>query len=80
MLIRIRCDIVYQPDDEDEAPDLYDLIEEARKRIDAGVVINEGEMNEERGYFVVEECNHNETPNQPCVVRERWETGRGRVI
>ena len=36
MLIRIRCDIAYQPDDEDESPELYDLIEEARKRIDAG--------------------------------------------
>ena len=80
MLIRIRCDIVYQPDGEDEAPELYDLIEEARKRIDAGVVINEGDDNEERGYFSVEECRHNEIPNAPCTVRERWETGRGQVI
>ncbi len=79
MLIRIRCDIVYKPDSEGEAPELYDLVEEARKRVDAGVVINEGEDNEERGYFIVEECNHGQ-PNQPCVVRERWETGHGQVI
>ncbi len=80
MLIRFRADIVYEPDGQGESPELYDLIEEARKRIDAGIVINEGEANEERGYFFVEECNHNETPTKPCVVREKWETGKGRVI
>ena len=80
MLIRFRADIVYEPDSEEEAPELYDLIEEARRRIDAGIVINEGEDNEERGYFSVEECRHDEIPNAPCTVREKWETGRGQVI
>lgn len=80
MLIRIRCDIVYESDSEGEAPELYDLIEEARKRVDAGVVINEGQDNEERGYFSVEGCLHDETPSGPCVVIEKWETGRGQVI
>ncbi len=80
MLIRFRADIVYQPDSEGEAPELYDLIEEARKRVDAGVVINEGQDNEERGFFSVEECRHNETPTGPCTVIEKWETGTGKVI
>jgi hypothetical protein len=80
MLIRIRCDIAYEPNSESEAPQLYDLIEEARRRIDAGVVINEGEINEERGYFEVQECLHMDMPPGPCVVKERWETGRGQVI
>ena len=80
MLIRFRADIVYEPDEEGEAPELYDLIEEARKRVDTGVVINDGQLNEERGYFEVHECLHEDDPSGPCVIRERWETGRGQVI
>jgi len=80
MLKRIRLDIAYEPDSEGEAPELYDLIEEARRRVDAGVVINEGEPNEERGFFEVQDCQHTDTPPGPCTIVERWETGRGQVI
>lgn len=82
MLKRFRADIAYQVNEEGEAPDLYDLIEEARRRIGAAIVINEdGEDSiEERGYFLVEDCGHDEVPPVPCVVTEKWEAGRGKVI
>ncbi len=75
MLKRFRADIAY-----DDSDPLNDLVEEARRRIGAAIVINEGQDNEERGYFEVEDCGHNETPPTPCVVIERWEAGRGKVI
>ena len=42
------------------------------------VVINEGLANEERGFILLEECYHDESA--PCIILERWETGRGRVF
>ena len=75
MLKRFRADIIYSDFDP-----LNDLVEEARRRIEASVVINEGQPNEERGYFSVEDCGHNDTPPIPCVVTEKWEVGRGKVI
>lgn len=75
MLKRFRADIIY----EDSDP-LNDLVEEARRRIGSSIVINEGLPNEERSYFEVEDCGHNGTPPVPCVVTERWESGRGQVI
>ncbi len=83
MIKRFRADIAYEVNEEGEAPALDDLVEEARKRIGAAVVINEGQLNEARGYFKVEDCHHDE-PNgpdrPPCVVTEKWEVGRGKVI
>ncbi len=75
MIKRFRADIAY-----DDADPLNDLVEEARRRIGTAVVINEGQDNEERGYFEVEDCGHNDVPPTPCVVTERWEAGRGKVI
>ncbi len=75
MIKRFRADIAY-----DDADPLNDLVEEARRRIGSAIVINEGEENEERGFFDVEDCGHNETPPIPCIVTERWEAGRGKVI
>ncbi len=77
MLRRFRADIIFSDIDP-----LNDLVEEARRRIvDLGaVIINEGQTNEERGYFSVEDCGHAETPATPCVTTERWEVGRGQVI
>ena len=75
MLKRFRADISY-----DDTDPLNDLVEEARRRIMGGVIINEGKPNEERGYFSVEDCGHNDTPPTPCIVTEKWEVGRGQVI
>lgn len=75
MLKRFRADIAFESSDP-----LNDLVEEARRRIGGGVVINEGGENEERGYFSVEDCGHNDTPPTPCVITEKWEVGRGKVI
>lgn len=44
------------------------------------VVINEGQLNEERGIISVEKCYHDEEPTRPCEEIARWEAGRGRVI
>ncbi len=79
MLKRFRADIAYEVDEEGEAPALYDLVEEARRRIGNAIIINEGQENEERGYFEVEDCGHNDVPPTLCVKAERWEAGRGKV-
>ncbi len=75
MLKRFRADIAYEDFDA-----LNDLVEEARRRIMGATVINEGQPNEERGYFSVEDCAHNDTPPGPCVVTEKWVVGVGQVI
>ncbi len=75
MLKRFRADIIYSDPDP-----LNDLVEEARRRIGSSVVINEGFSNEERSFFSVEDCGHDETPPVPCVETERWEAGNGQVI
>ena len=43
-----------------------------------GVVINEGQDNEERGYIEVERCGHR--LKLPCDKIARWEVGKGKVI
>jgi len=45
-----------------------------------GVVINEGKIEEERGYIEIERCGHRLDPPQGCEVIARWEVGHGRVI
>jgi len=78
MKYRIKMDLSFP----DEAT-LTDL-ENARALIaplfQASVVVNEGEDFEERGFVELEKCFHDETPIKPCVILERWETGRGKVI
>lgn len=77
MLKRFRADIIFN-----DADPLNDLVEEARRRIvdPAAIIINEDQPNEERGYFSVEDCGHNDIPPTPCVVTEKWEVGRGQVV
>ncbi len=79
MLYRLRADVAY-PGTQEGRDALNDLIEEARRRIGTAIIINEGEANEERGYFEVEECLHTDFPPGPCTIIEKWEAGRGQVI
>jgi len=41
------------------------------------VVINEDQLNEERGFIDLERCGHR--LEQSCERIERWEVGRGKV-
>ena len=75
MLKRFRADIIYNDSDP-----LNDLVEEARRRIGDSIVVNEDELNEERSYFEVSDCGHNENPPVPCVITEKWEAGKGQVV
>lgn len=79
MLYRFRADIAY-PGTEEGWDALNDLVEEVRRRIGGATVVNEGRNNEERGYFEVEECLHEDFPPGPCRIIEKWEVGRGQVI
>ena len=74
MLKQIRINLAF----EDEDPQ-GDIVEEVLRHIDSAIVIQEGEINEERGYVELLDNNHN-NPNQPCNVTARWEVGRGKVI
>ena len=42
------------------------------------VVVNEGQLNEERGFIELEDCYHDEGGN--CIKVGRWEVGKGKVI
>jgi len=72
---RFRADMLFN-----DADPRNDIVEEARRRMAASIVVNEGTSSEERSYFSVEDCGHDETPPTGCVTTERWEAGRGRVI
>lgn len=61
MIYRIRVDLAFE--EEDPALDVYD---KALDHIDKAVIINPGQLNEERGYIEVQRCYHNQTPNIPC--------------
>ena len=74
MFKRIRIDLAF----ETESP-RADIVDKVLDLIGDAVVIEEGEPNEERGYLELEDCNHN-APNEPCVVTDRYEVGRGKVI
>ncbi len=74
MYKRIRMDLAFNDSDP-----RGDIIEEALRRLTDAVVINEGDVAEERGYIELEDCNHN-APSEPCVITDRWEVGRGKVI
>lgn len=74
MYKRIRMDLAF-----DEAESREDIKDKVLDVIGDAVVILEGEPNEERGYLELEDCYHN-VPNEPCVVTDRWEVGRGKVI
>jgi len=72
---RIRMDLCLPPG----AINYTDQIREALAPfIQHGVVINEGQDNEERGYIEVERCGHR--LKLPCEVLARWEVGRGQVL
>jgi len=72
---RIRMDITLPP----EVADHADAIKNALTPfLQYGVIINEGQSNEERGFIDVERCGHR--IEEPCEVIARWEVGRGRVI
>lgn len=43
-------------------------IEKALDIIGYAVVIHPGEINEERGFILIEKCYHDEDPPKPCEV------------
>lgn len=72
---RVRMDLCLPP----EAVNYADQIRQALTPfIQYGVVINEGQDNEEGGYIEIERCGHR--TGLPCEKIARWEVGRGRVI
>ncbi len=72
---RIRMDITLPPQAVDHADQIRDAL---IPFLQYGIIINEGEDNEERGYIGVEKCGHR--IDEPCETIARWEVGRGRVL
>lgn len=61
--------------------DLNDLIEEAERRYLLAVNVNEGQENEELGFFEVRESYHDDASRTtPDIILARWEVGRGKVF
>lgn len=72
---RIRMDLNFPP----EAINYADQIRDALAPfIQHGIVINEGKVNEERGFIEIERCGHRLEID--CEILARWEVGRGRVL
>lgn len=68
MLHRIRLDLAFDSDDP-----LNDIKEEVLRHFDEAHTINPGTPYDERGFIIIEECQHDEDPIQPCeVVYEKY--------
>ncbi len=74
MYKRIRLNLAFNDEDPRD-----DIVEEVLRHLGDAVVIEEGQVNEERGYILLEDCYHN-SPNEPCIKTDRWEVGKGKVI
>lgn len=72
---RIKMDITLPPQAVNHADAIRDAL---TPFLQYGVVINEGQDNEERGYIDVERCGHR--VDESCEKIARWEVGRGRVL
>lgn len=72
--LRIRMDITLPPEAAQYADELRSALIPFLRH---GVVIHEGQENEERGFISVERCGHR--VGQSCQEIARWEVGRGRV-
>jgi len=69
MIYRIRLDLAFT----NEA-DRHDILDKALDKLGDAVTIQPGQLAEERGYIILEDCYHDETPPQPCVVTEEHYT------
>jgi len=63
MFYRVRVNLPFTI--EDEANDFYHDCDLALPK---SAIINPGQPNEERGYIILEECHHDETPSLPCLI------------
>lgn len=65
MIYRIRIDLAFT--DKDPCDDILD---KARGHLHDAIVINPGQLDEERGYASLEKCYHDEHPARRCEVIE----------
>ena len=71
---RIRMDITLPPEAENRSTEIKDAL---LPFLQYGVIVNEGQSNEERGFVDVERCGHR--IGEECTRLARWEVGKGRV-
>ena len=68
MFYRIRIDLAYPEDSNPKA-----ILAHTKSLMPGAIVINPGQLNEERGYIILEACYHDEDPTKPCEVIESWQ-------
>lgn len=73
MYYGITLDLAFETEDPRD-----DIVKEVLRRFPDAIVINKGQVNEERGYMNLVACRHG-AHNEPCTEIERWEVGRGKV-
>lgn len=63
MFYRITIDLCFEH---------FDLMEDIRDktldRISDAIILNPHQLNEERGFMKIEECRHDQAPNEPCTL------------
>ena len=59
--------------------DAYELFAFGKSKIDKAPIINENKENEEMSFCQIHECHHGEV-NQPCVMEEKVEAPREKVV
>lgn len=69
MFYRIRVDLAYPEDTNPKA-----ILAKAKDLLYTSVIINPGQINEERGYITLEKCYHDDDPTKPCEVIQQYYT------
>ena len=72
---RLRVDLTFPPEVKQYADELRDIL---IKLYTHAIVINEEQLNEERGFIDIERDGHR--LGLSCDIIARWEVGKGRVI
>lgn len=67
MFYRVRIDMAF-PDTTNPGK----MRDYGKKLLNQAVIINQGQINEERGFVMVEKCYHDEDPAKPCDVLGTW--------
>ena len=67
MFYRVRIDLAFA-----DSANPGKIRDYGKKLLKHAIIINEGQINEERGYIMVEKCYHDEHPTKPCELLGTW--------
>lgn len=69
MLHRVQIDLAFP-----SKPDGSSLIAAAKAILNKAITINPGQLNQERGFIIFQECHHDENPPSECIMVQHYTT------